>query len=69
MLKECVAACEKAIALDPASAVAYNNMCSAYNEMEQWEKAASACTKALEIDPKLERAQNNLNWSKKNLAK
>jgi tetratricopeptide (TPR) repeat protein len=59
----CIASCQQALNLDPQNAIAYNNICSAYNAMRQWEKAAVACRKALEIDPDFERARNNLNWS------
>jgi Tfp pilus assembly protein PilF len=58
--KRCVAACEKALKLDGNYAVAYNNICSAYNAMSEWEKAQEACGKALAIDPGYELAKNNL---------
>lgn len=69
MFPECVKACEKALELNPRSALAYNNMGSAYNSMGEWEKGAAACRKALEIDPGFERAKNNLKWAEDNLKK
>lgn len=65
----CIAACYKALAIDPELAGAYNNICSAYNMMQQWDKAIEACEKALAIEPKYELAKNNLNWAKSEVAK
>lgn len=64
---ECVVLCQKAIELRPDYADAYNNMCSAYNELKQYELAVKACEKALSIKPDFELAKNNLNWSKHQL--
>ncbi|TAL56948.1 MAG: hypothetical protein EPN85_14670 [Bacteroidetes bacterium] len=66
---DCIMACEKALELNPHSALAYNNMCSAYNATGQWEKAAAACLKALEIDSTFQLAKNNLKWAQGNLKK
>ena len=65
----CINSCNKALELNPNSAVAYNNICSAHNAMQQWKSAAEACTKALEINPEFERAKNNLVWAEGELAK
>jgi tetratricopeptide (TPR) repeat protein len=59
----CIASCYKALELNPQSAIAFNNICSAHNALKQWQQASEACKKALEIDPDFERARNNLNWS------
>ena len=59
----CIASCYKALELNPQSAIAFNNICSAHNALKQWQQASEACKKALEIDSDFERAQNNLNWS------
>jgi tetratricopeptide (TPR) repeat protein len=67
MYNECVGACEKALKLKPDFALAYNNICSAYNAMEQWQKAADACKKAIEIDPNMQLAKNNLTVSLQHL--
>jgi protein O-mannosyl-transferase len=63
---ECILACNKAIELNKNSTIAYNNICSAYNALKEWEKAEQACLKALETDPNFERAKNNLIWARKN---
>jgi len=58
-----VEVCKKAIALEPKSALAYNNMCAAYNNLKQWDKAIEAGQQALKLDPKMALAQNNLNFA------
>ena len=63
----CVESCRMALELNPNSAVAYNNICSAYNAMKEWQKATEACRKALEINPTYERARNNLKWANSQL--
>ncbi len=65
--KGCIATCLKALELNPNSAIAYNNICSAYNAMKQWKKASEACEKAVAINPNFERAKNNLKWAKSKL--
>ena len=44
----------------PDSALAYNNICAAYNALKQWDDAIAACERALVIDPDFELAKNNL---------
>jgi len=63
MYNECIVACRKALAFNPQSAIAYNNICSAYNALKQWDMAVGACAKSLEIDSTFERAKNNLKWA------
>lgn len=58
--KKCIEACNKALEIDPKNAIAYNNICSAYNSMQQWKKAKEACEKSLQIDPEFDRAKANL---------
>jgi Flp pilus assembly protein TadD len=65
----CLEVCYKIIELDPNNATAYNNICSAFNELEEWEKAKSACEKALHIDPNFALARNNLSVALYNLKK
>lgn len=67
--QECVEMCEKAVAVQPDYADAYNNMCSAYNKLSQYELAVLACEKALAIKPDFELAKNNLKWSRYQLNK
>jgi len=62
----CIEAAEKALALNPKSANAYNNICSAYNAMNKWDEAIVACEKALTLEPDMVLAKNNLNWAKQN---
>jgi lipoprotein NlpI len=44
----------------PDYAEAYNNICSAYIKLEEYEKAIEACNHALKIKPDYELAKNNL---------
>lgn len=64
----CINACNSALTINPKNAIAYNNICSAYNALENWKKAEKACLQALKVEPTFERARNNLNWSRKNLS-
>jgi tetratricopeptide (TPR) repeat protein len=54
---------QKAIELNPKSAIAYNNLGVAYTMLQQYNKGIEACTKALEIDSGFQLAKNNLNWA------
>ena len=56
-----VHAAQRALEIQPDSFVALNNMCAAFNSLEEWERAIVACTRALEIAPDFQRARNNLN--------
>src|ERR1017187_6296669 len=58
--QKCIEACEKALKIDSKSALAYNNICSAYNALEEWDKAAAACNNAIKINPDYQVAKNNL---------
>jgi tetratricopeptide (TPR) repeat protein len=60
---------DKAIELNPASAVAYNNKCVAYTLMKEYDKAIESGTKAVELDPNFQLAKNNLAWAKDEKAK
>jgi tetratricopeptide (TPR) repeat protein len=55
--------CKKVLQLDSINKLAYNNMCSCYNQKKQWLEAKDACEKALKIDPNFQIAKNNLNWA------
>ena len=57
---QCIAICQRVVELAPQSVVAYNNICSAYNELGAWSLAISACRAALRIDPDFALASNNL---------
>lgn len=59
----------KALQLKPDYADAYNNICAAYNKLENWDESIKACSKAIELKPDFELAKNNLAWAKKWLQK
>jgi tetratricopeptide (TPR) repeat protein len=67
LFEKCIEASLKAIKLDSLNAIAYNNICSAYNALKKYENAIEACNAALKIDPNFERAKNNLNHSLSNI--
>jgi 4-amino-4-deoxy-L-arabinose transferase-like glycosyltransferase len=62
--KRTVYYCEKALEYNPRSAVAYNNICSAYNSLGKYKEAIAACEKGLELDPGSSLLRNNLNLAK-----
>ncbi len=61
--EDCIKTCNRLLKLDPTNADAYNNICSAYNMLKQWEQAKAACTKALELNPQHPNAGSNLKWA------
>jgi tetratricopeptide (TPR) repeat protein len=63
--EKCINACEEALKIKPDFALAYNNICSAYNALKMYNKAIEACNKALAIDPAYELAKNNLKVAQK----
>ena len=67
MYQSCVDACQHALKIKPNHAIAYNNICSAYNAMEEWQKAEEAGVKAVELDPESQLAKNNLALAQKHL--
>ncbi len=54
---------EKAAQHNPNSAIAQNNLCSTYNNLENWNKAIPYCEKALQITADFQLAKNNLKYS------
>lgn len=66
---ECIAACQKALQLKPDYALAYNNICSAYIQLQDWPKAIDAGEKGLKLDPKNQMVIGNLNYAKNQLKK
>ncbi len=68
MFSECIAANQKAIAINAKSTIAYNNICSAYNELKNYKAAEIACKQALQITPDFERATNNLKIAQTGIA-
>ena len=59
--EKCIEASIGALNFDPSSAIAYNNICSAYIQLEDFDRAILACNKALALRPDFSRARNNLN--------
>ena len=58
-----IAHLKKAIAINPQSAIAYNNLGVAYTMLQQYGNGVDACTKALQLDPGFQLAKNNLEWA------
>jgi protein O-mannosyl-transferase len=67
LYQDCIDACYEAIKIKPDFAAAYNNICSACNELKQYDKAIEACNKAIALQPDFELAKNNLKLAKNNL--
>lgn len=65
----CIDACRKALQIEPNYSEAYNNICSAYNAMQQYDSAVIACEASLRIKPEYQLAKNNLAWAKSQLKK
>ena len=61
--EDCIATCEIVNKIAPDNADAYNNICAAYNMLQQWDKAKAACQKALSLNPKHPNAPSNLKWA------
>ncbi len=59
--EKCVDASVEALNINPSSALAYNNICSAYIQLKDFDRAILACHKALALKPDFPRAQANLN--------
>jgi protein O-mannosyl-transferase len=62
-----IKACQKILEIDENHAIAYNNICAAYNALAQYEKALPYCRKAVALDPESEYAINNLGHTLENL--
>jgi len=59
-IQEAIKALERAVALNPRSAVYHNNLGAAYERAGQLAKARTMYQEALNLDPKLEDARKNL---------
>ena len=66
---EAIEACNNALEINPKLPVAYNNMCSALNQLKKWEEAEAACLKAVALDANYQLAKNNLRWAQTELRK
>ncbi len=60
---ECAHAAEESVRLKPDYDLAYNNICTAYNMLKDWDKAIAAGQKAIVINPNNIQAKNNLQVS------
>ncbi len=63
----CIDACNASLRKKPRNPVAYNNICSAYNAMHQWDKAVQAGEQAVKYAPDFKLAQNNLAYARQML--
>ena len=61
--RECIEQNRRAIALNPGLSRAYNNICSCYNCLNQWDSAIAACNRAIELNPDFALAKNNRDYS------
>jgi tetratricopeptide (TPR) repeat protein len=61
---DAIKAWNKAIELNPNSALAYNDVAAAYGAINNYDEEIKACEKALSIDPNMALAKNNLNWAR-----
>jgi protein O-mannosyl-transferase len=60
---ESLAAAQKAVALDPGSAEAWNNVAADNEALQRWDDAIAAAQKAIALRPDFQLAKNNLQWS------
>jgi tetratricopeptide (TPR) repeat protein len=58
-----IEASKKVLSLDPNNSIAYNNLCSAYNNLLMYDEAKIACERSLLIKPKTTLTINNLGIS------
>ncbi|HEY4354536.1 MAG TPA: glycosyltransferase family 39 protein [Acidobacteriaceae bacterium] len=61
--EDAISAANKALALDPKSAVAWNNIAAANENLRHWDQAIDAANHALALQPDFQLAKNNLVWS------
>ena len=61
--KRQIEACTQMIADRPKSALAYNNRCQAYNQLDEPAKALPDCHAALRLEPRNASAYNNRGWA------
>ncbi|MGK0308851.1 MAG: tetratricopeptide (TPR) repeat protein, partial [Urechidicola sp.] len=60
--RACINTAKKVNKIIPNSA-AYNNICAAYNELKEYDKAIEACKKAIKLDANHSLAKGNLNYA------
>jgi len=59
---------EKVLELDPNNVYAYNNICAANNQMQEWDKSIAAAKEGLAINPDNQILKNNLAVAKRGKA-
>lgn len=60
---ECIEAARQALALQPDSAEAYNNIAAGYAAMGRWDESIDAAQQALRLRPDFALARRNLAWA------
>lgn len=65
---QAIKAWQRALSLNPKSAVAANNLGTAYMEKHDPKAAVAWFSRAIELDPTLQIARNNLAWAQSELA-
>jgi len=65
MYVKCIESAQDALNLNSNSADAYNNICSANNNLKKWDEAISAGEQAIKLKPDFQLAKNNLEFAKK----
>lgn len=60
--QDAITAAEAALAADPNSGEAYNNMAVAYLGLRKYDEATRAAEEAIRLNPDLQLAENNLKW-------
>ena len=60
---ESAAAARKALAVDPSSAEAWNNIAADDEALKKWDEAIEAARRAIALRPDFQLARNNLAWS------
>lgn len=61
--QSCIETCLLALKKNPKDPIAYNNICSAYNAMQNWEMAVQYGTLAVKYSPDFQLAKNNLAYA------
>jgi tetratricopeptide (TPR) repeat protein len=65
--RESIASAQRALALRPSYAEAWNNIAAGHNALREWDQGIAACEEALRINPSLQIARNNLDYARRQL--
>jgi protein O-mannosyl-transferase len=66
--RDCIAAAEQALKLQPDFAEAYNNIAAAREDLHEWDAAIAAAREAVRLKPDFQLAKNNLAYSEQQKA-